>query len=184
MRADEAGTSQVRAMRALVAILAMLAVGVRGWAGEFVIADDPAAEIAAEAGTSAGELATSLRSVESSLRTAAPVANSSEALSAEQYAALAEAGAKKQLAAMADELDQLSAALAMGNDPEGEKILLESVARRAAALSLLGAGPSRIPIPPELQQELLTLWNDVRALSTTRAGEPAPIAYSEDETTP
>jgi hypothetical protein len=181
MRADEAGTRQVRAVRALVGILAMLAVGIQTWAGEFVVADDSSAEITAKAGTSAGELATSLRSIERSLRTAAPVAYNGDALSAEEYAALAEAGAKKELAALADELDQLSAALARGNDPEGEKLLLESVGRRAGELSLLGAGPWRIPIPSGMQAELLTLWSDVRALAATRAGEPVPMPFSELE---
>jgi len=184
MRADETGTREVAAVRALVAILATLAVGARALAGELVLADDAAAEIAARAGASAGGLAASVRSLESSLRTAAPVAKSGELLSTEEYDALIEAGAKKQLAGLGDELEQLSAALASGMDPEGEKILLDRLARRAAALSQVGARPSRVPIPPEMQAELLALWSDVKALSTIRAGGSAPVAGPELEAAP
>jgi hypothetical protein len=166
-------------VRALVAIAATLAVGARALADEVVVADDTVAEIAARAGVSAGELAGSVRSLESSLRSAAPAAESGGVLSTEEHDALAEAGAKKQLAGLANELDQLSAALASGADPAGEKVLLENLARRAAALSQLGAGPSRIPIPPELQAELLALWRDVQALSGRRRASIAH-ALAED----
>jgi len=186
MRTDRATTCQVRTVHALVATVAMLAVGARALAQEVAVADESAAEISARAEASAGELATSVRSLESSLRSAAPVAERGEVLSADQYSALVEAGAKKQLAGLANELDQLSAALASGADPAGEKALLESIAQRAGALSQLGAGPARVPIPPELQAELVALWNDVRTLSAVRpsAAAEVPAEDAQLETAP
>jgi hypothetical protein len=164
----------------------MLAVG--AWAAaqelEAVAVDESEAEITARAAVSAGELAGSVRSLESSLRSAAPAAASGGVLSAEEYDALAEAGAKQHVAGLADELEQLSAALVSGADPTAEKVLLESVSRRAAALSQLGASPGRVPIPPELQTELIALWNDVQALSVSRAAGRAPIADTAVEATP
>jgi hypothetical protein len=176
MRTVEAGSSRNRGVRAVAAILAMLAVG--AWASaqeqEAVVVDESTAEITARVAVSAGELAGSVRSLEGSLRSAAPAVGRGGVVSAEEYDALAEAGAKQQLARLADELEQLSTALASGADPAGEKALLESIARRAAALGQLGASPARVPIPPELQAELLALWNDVKALSENRPAPPPP----------
>ena len=184
MRANESGRNQLRTVHALLAILATLAVGAGEWAGETWAADATAAEIAAKAEASASELAASVHSLESSLRTAPPIANEGKVLSVEENDALVEAGVKEQLAGLAGELDQLSAALASGKDLDGEKILLESLARRAAALSKLGARPSRLRIPPELHGELLALWSDVQALSVSRAEAPAAAADPMSEVVP
>jgi len=172
MRTDATGTSHVRAVRVFLAILATLAVGARALADESQVVDDPAAEIAAKAEASASELAASLRSLEGTLRTAAPVPENGKVLSAAENDALVEVGVKRQLAGLADALEQLSDALALGIDPNGERYLLENVARHAAALSQLGARPARVPIPPGVHTELLALWRDVEALSAKRAAAP------------
>jgi hypothetical protein len=158
----------------------MVATGAPALADEVVLADESPAEIAARAGESAGELAASVRAVESSMRSAAPAAESGEALSAEENDALVEAGMKQQLSRLADELDQLSAALASGADPATEKALLASMNRRAAALSQLGVRSSQVSIPPELVAELLVLRSDLKALSGRRT-VAAPVANPESE---
>ncbi len=186
MSGYEAGSSEIRYMWVGVAIAVILTTGARAWADEVVPADESAAEIAARAEVSASELAGSVRSFESSLRSAPSVAASDGVLSTEEHTALVEAGMKTQLAALAGELDQLSAALASGADPAGEKVLLESLARRAAALSQLGArsSGSGVPFPPELQSELLALWSDMKALSAKRDAAPALAVDSPIETAP
>jgi hypothetical protein len=166
-------------------LIAMLAIGALALADEAVVVDESTAEIAARAEESAGDLAVSVRALEGSLSSAAPAAES-RLLSAEENDALVEAGMKQQLAGLADELDQLSAALAAGADPATEKALFTSLDRRAAALSQLGARSSRAVIPPELLAELLALRNDVRALSTGRpsATVEAPADEPQVESAP
>lgn len=187
MRADEAARSQTRGAFAFLLILAMLATlpgCPRASADELPASGETAAEIAAQAGASASELAASLRLLDNSLRSAPALAAQERALTADAHDALVEAGMKAQLAGLARELDLLSATLASGTDPEKERILLESLTRRAAALSQIGARPSRVPIPPELQTELRALWSDVTALSAARAGASTPIADLPFEASP
>ena len=180
MRADRAGASRV----GILGLVAMLAICVSALADEVVVADESPAEIAARAEESASDLAVSVRALEGSLSSAAP-APEGRLLSAEENDALVEAGMKQQLAGLADELDQLLAALAAGADPANEKALFASLDRRAAALSLLGARSSQGVIPPDLVAELLALRSDVKALSRSRRTAPdAAIESSETEGAP
>jgi hypothetical protein len=155
-------------MRALLAILGTLAIGTSASAVEISTTGEPDAEVVAKAQESASELADSLRAVESSLSVAPPMSTGGEVLSKEEYQARVEAGMKQQLAGLANELDQLSAALAAGSDPGTIKALLQSARRRAGTISMLGAGPSQGAIPSEIQAEMLTLWGDVEALAGKR----------------
>lgn len=158
---------------ALLGFLTTLALGTPVGADQISDVGDSPAAIAATAEGSASELAASLRSLDSSLHAAAPL-EGSRVLSTEEHDALVEAAVKAQLAALANELDLLSASLAAGVDPALQKVLLASVTHRASVLSRLGARPARVPIPSELTSQLLALWHDVQALSVSLAGAPAP----------
>ena len=184
MSAAEPRTHQIRTLCALIAILTTLPLAAPIRAGEVETVEEPAAEIAARAEASASELAGSVRALERSLRTAAPVAEEGKVLSDEENDALVEAGVKRQLAGLADELDQLSAALASGKESAEAQPVLDELARRAAALSELGTRPSRVPIPSELQAELVALWRDVEALSASRVAAPVLVADPPFEAAP
>jgi hypothetical protein len=130
-------------------------------------ADAAALEASARAQVAAGDLAASLRSVEGSLRSSEPIAAAPETLTKEDNDRLIESAVKDQLAQTADELDQLSAALAAGADPELTKALVESLSRRAASLSQLGSRTDQPLIPTEQLEALRQLWSEVQALSVT-----------------
>jgi hypothetical protein len=147
--------------------------GAHAIAEEAVTVEDPPVAIDDRAEASASDLAVSLRSVESTLSAAPTIAAEGRALTAQEHDALVEAGMKAQVAGLADELELLSAALASDADPAMQKVLLASINRRAAALSALGARPGRVPMPPGVQEELLTLWRDVEALSANLAAASA-----------
>lgn len=155
-------------MRALLGVLAILAIGTLASAVEVSVSGESDLEVAAKAQASASELADSVRAVDASLSAAVPAATDGAVLSKEAYEARAEAGMKQHLAGLASDLDQISAALSAGSSPESVKSLLDSARKRVAAISRLGVGPSHVAIPPELQAEMLTLWSDVEALSGKR----------------
>ena len=170
---SNAGTTRVRFMGAIVGSLTTLALVTPVGADQIQTMGDAFADVVAKAETSANELSASLRSLETSLQAAAPL-EGSRVLSDAEHDALVEAAVKAQLAALADELDVLSASIAAGADPALQKVLLASVTHRASVLSRLGARPARVPIPSELTSQLLALWHDVQALSASLAGAPAP----------
>jgi hypothetical protein len=121
------------------------------------------AQIAAET------LADSLRTLGGSLRSTDPIATAPEALTKEDNERLIESATKDELARLADELDQLSAALASGADPELTKVLLQSLSQRAAVLSELGRRTDQPLIPAEQIEALRELWSDVQKLSATES---------------
>jgi hypothetical protein len=181
MRDEDDTASRVRVTRAFLGLLAALGLCTPAWADDAPAVNESPTDVAAKAEASASELAASLRSLDSSLSTAAPVSGGSRVLSAEEHDALVEAAMKAQLTALADELDLLSGSLAAGADPLIQKALLDRVAQRASVLSRLGARPARVPISSEVTSELLALWHDVQALSTVRAPGSAPTADSDVE---
>ncbi len=126
-------------------------------------------EAVARAQVAAEDLADTLRSVEESLQSREPVAATPEALTKEDNDQLVETATKDQLARMADELDQLSAALASGAAPELTQTLVQSLSRRAAAVSELGTRTDRPLIPTEQMEALRDLWSDVQALAEDRS---------------
>src|SRR5262245_14865031 len=131
---------------------------------------DPAAlEATAKAEVAAGELADSLRSLESTLQSTEPIVKAPETLTKDDNERLIESAAKDQLVQLADELDQLSAALASKADPELTKTLLQSLSQRAAALSELGRRTDQPLIPMEQIEALRALWSEVQALSATQS---------------
>ena len=185
-----------RRMTKAGALGAILAVVVMGWearnagaqadalaAGEVAVDDTPA-DIAARAEASASDLATSLSWVATSMKTAGPTAKTSGQLTEAENDALVESAAKVQLTGMAEELDQLSAALASGQNSEATKALLQSLRRRGAVLSRLGQRSNQPLIPSELQGELMRLWSDVEKLSVSSSvvATPAGGAQVEVET--
>ena len=170
------------------ALVAILAVVVMGWearnagaqadalaAGEVAVDDTPA-DIAARAEASASDLATSLSWVATSMKTAGPTAKTSGQLTEAENDALVESAAKAQLTGMAAELDQLSAALASGQNPEATKALLQGLRRRGAMLSRLAQRTNQPLIPSELQAALMKLWNDVEKLSVSGSVAATPVA--------
>ena len=173
------GRRRTRAIGVGIATAAMLATGARASTDELAPADESPAEIAARASESADELAASVRALEGSLSSAAPAVEGSRVLNAEENDALVEVRMKQQLAGLADDLDQLSAALASGADPAGEKVLIDRLIRRAGVISQLGARSSGVPLPPELSSDLLALRSDMKALSASLDAAPAAEAETE-----
>jgi hypothetical protein len=171
----------------LILFTALGILGESAAADDALLIDAKAEEITVRAEIAASDLATSVRALEGSLSAASAVPANGRALTSEEHDALVEAGMKAQLAGLADELDLLSASLAAGADAEMQGALLESVARRAQALSELGARPASVSIPPDLQARLIALWKDVEALRTGQAAAgsaPAPVEVTESENVP
>jgi hypothetical protein len=77
---------------------------------------------------------------------------------------------------MAEELDQLSAALASGKDPEATTALIQGLRRRGAVLSRLGQRTNQPLIPSELQNALMQLWSDVEKLPASGSVAATPVA--------
>jgi len=182
-----------RRMTKAGALGAILAVIVMGWearradaqvdvsAADGVAVDDAAVDVAARVQASASDLATSLSWVATSMRTAGPTAMADGQLTAAENDALIESAAKVQLTGMAEELDQLSAALASGQNPDATRALLQSLRRRGAVLSRLGQRTNQPLVPSELQGELMRLWSDVEKLSVSSAVVATPVGGAQAE---
>jgi hypothetical protein len=176
------------------AVCALLAGVVLGWNAHWAAAQvddgavtgsalgDAPVDVAAKAQASASDLATSLSWVAGSMEAAEPAAAMADGqLSKAENDALVESAAKAQLAGMATELDQLSAALASGQDPAATKTLLLSLRRRGATLNQLGQRTDQALIPTALQAELMMLWRDVEKLSANGKVAATPTAELETE---
>jgi len=183
-------------LRAGCAAGAILAVGLAAssWAADELLAQDGGAvsevaiatpaEIAGRAEVAAVGLADSLRAIEGQLQTVPPLPKDPAAVSAEDNARQVEAAAKAQLGEMADELEQLSAALAAGASPEMTRALVASLYQHAAVLSQLGQRTDQPLLTPEQSAEVARQWQDVQALSAKGVAEAAAEAEAGTLTLP
>jgi hypothetical protein len=121
-----------------------------------------APDVSARAEVAAADLAESLRSVESTLRSAGPVGPRKGSLTEEENARVIEAAMKEHLAQMTVQLELLSNALAAGQDVEA-KAMLDSLRWRVAEVSQLGQRTDQLMIPPDQLQALRELWKDIEA---------------------
>jgi hypothetical protein len=179
MQANEDARHRSAGLRFFAAILGALLLS---WDASAV--DETEVAVTARAESAASDLAGSLRSLSSSLRSAQPSTKPPEEFTAADNDAQIEAGAKIQIAEMAEQLDLLAAMLGAGADRDETKALVQSLTQRAATLSRLGQRTSQPLLPTEQHQALLKLWGDVEMLSASRSAALTPSADAAAEAVP
>ncbi len=157
---------------ALASAWSAMVLGEPAWPADDVGIDETAvelseAEITARAQVAAVDLADSLRSVGSSLRSAGSISAGPQGLTQEENHQLVESAVKDELDRLTRDLDDLSGALAVDRNGDATATLLQSIARRKANLIALAHTTQKPLIPADELRVLAERWKDLEKLSVT-----------------